>query len=55
MVKAWLISVSLMVCLSANILGFTNMSAILDNVNSTNIIGIVKNIGNKTECEWRLW
>ena len=26
----------------------TNMSAVSDNVNSTNIIGIVKNIGNKT-------
>ena len=26
----------------------TNMSAVSDNANSTNIIGIVKNIGNKT-------
>jgi hypothetical protein len=26
----------------------TNMSAVSDSVNSTNIIGIVKNIGNKT-------
>lgn len=32
----------------------TNMSAVSDNVNSTNIIGIVKNIGNKTlNGEWR--